>query len=107
MAEEEYREQKSRHEFLVRQRDDLRASIAQTKEAIVQIDQESRDRFLGALPRINKNFQELFEALFKGGTAEVRLTDEANPWKAEWTSSPSRRGKGSGTWAFSRAAKSR
>ena len=79
MAEEEYREQKSRHEFLVRQRDDLRASIAQTKEAIVQIDQESRDRFLGALTEINKSFQELFETLFKGGTAEVRLTDEANP----------------------------
>jgi chromosome segregation protein len=79
MAEEEYREQKARFDFLVRERQDLRDSISQTKEAIQQIDGESRDRFLAALSEVNRNFQDLFEALFKGGTAEVRLTDEANP----------------------------
>jgi len=79
MAEEEYQEQKARHEFLTRQRDDLRSSVAQTKEAILQIDGESRDRFLGALAEINTFFQDLFQALFKGGSAEVRLTDEADP----------------------------
>jgi chromosome segregation protein len=79
MAEEEYREAKARYEFLVRERDDLRASIAQTKEAIQKIDAESRDRFLSALAEINTFFQDLFETLFKGGSAEVRLTDEADP----------------------------
>jgi chromosome segregation protein len=79
MAEEEYREQKTRHEFLVQQRKDLTESIAQTKEAIVMIDEESRARFMTALAEINTYFQDLFAALFKGGSAEVRLTDEANP----------------------------
>ncbi len=79
MAEEEYAEQKQRHDFLIAQRDDLRTSISQTKEAISQINGESRDRFLAALTEINKNFQDLFITLFKGGTAEVRLIDEANP----------------------------
>ncbi len=79
MAEDEYREQKARHEFLVQQRKDLTDSISQTKEAIVMIDEESRTRFLTALAEINTYFQDLFTALFKGGSAEVKLTDEANP----------------------------
>jgi chromosome segregation protein len=79
MAEEEYQQQKERHEFLVQQRADLRESIAQTKEAIKQIDEESRQRFLTALAEVNTYFQELFSTLFKGGTASVRLLDENDP----------------------------
>ncbi|MCX6561549.1 MAG: chromosome segregation protein SMC [Candidatus Aminicenantes bacterium] len=79
MAEEEYQQQKERHEFLVQQRADLRESISQTKEAIKQIDEESRTRFLTALAEVNTYFQELFTTLFKGGTASVRLLDENDP----------------------------
>ncbi len=79
MAEEEYIQQKERYEFLTAQRNDLRASITQTMEAITQIDGESRDRFQSALIEINTYFQDLFTTLFKGGSAEVRLVDEANP----------------------------
>ena len=79
MAEEEYLAQKERHDFLVQQRTDLRDSIAQTKEAIRQIDEESRSRFLTALADVNRYFQELFVALFKGGAAEVKLLDENDP----------------------------
>ena len=79
MAEEEYQQQKERHDFLVQQRTDLRDSISQTKEAIRRIDEESRERFLTALAEVNRFFQELFMALFKGGAAEVRLLDENDP----------------------------
>jgi chromosome segregation protein len=79
MAEEEYLAQKERYDFLVKQKTDLKESIAQTKEAILKIDEESRLRFLAALAEINKNFQDLFSMLFKGGTAELKLLDEANP----------------------------
>ena len=79
MAEEEYQAQKGRYDFLIQQRTDLRDSIAQTKEAIRQIDEESRSRFLTALADINRYFQELFVALFKGGAAEVKLLDENDP----------------------------
>jgi chromosome segregation protein len=79
MAEEEYQEQKSRHEFLTRQKKDLTDSIAQTKEAIVKIDEESRQRFIAAMSEVNKNFQDLFGLLFKGGSAEVKLVDESDP----------------------------
>jgi chromosome segregation protein len=79
MAEEEYTAQKERFDFLIQQRTDLRDSIAQTKEAIRQIDEESRSRFLAALADINRYFQELFVTLFKGGAAEVKLLDENDP----------------------------
>jgi chromosome segregation protein len=79
MAEEEYQAQKERYDFLIQQRTDLRDSIAQTKEAIRQIDEESRSRFLTALADVNRNFQDLFVTLFKGGAAEVKLLDENDP----------------------------
>ncbi len=79
MAEEEYQAQKKRYDFLVQQRTDLRDSIAQTKDAIRHIDEESRTRFLTALTDINRYFQELFVTLFKGGAAEVKLLDENDP----------------------------
>jgi chromosome segregation protein len=79
MAEEEYLEQKKRHDFLVGQRQDLRDSIRSTEEAILKIDEESKVQFLKALEEVNKNFQEVFTTLFKGGNAEVKLLEPENP----------------------------
>jgi chromosome segregation protein len=79
MAEEEYIEQKQRFEFLTQQRQDLRDSIHSTEEAIRKIDEESKTQFLKALEEVNKNFLDLFTALFKGGNAEVKLLEPDNP----------------------------
>ncbi|MBN2199036.1 MAG: chromosome segregation protein SMC [Candidatus Aminicenantes bacterium] len=79
MAEEEFRSHKERHDFLVKQRNDLRSSIADTKEAIHKIDDESRAMFLTALSKVNENFQQIFTLLFNGGAAEVKLSDPENP----------------------------
>jgi len=79
MAEEEFVEQKKRFEFLSQQRQDLRDSITSTVEAIKKIDEESKDQFLKALEQVNKNFGDLFSALFKGGNAEVKLLEPDNP----------------------------
>ena len=79
MAEEEYLEQKKRFDFLFDERRDLRESISSTEEAIRKIDEESKTQFLKALEEVNKNFQEIFQALFKGGNAEVKLLEPDNP----------------------------
>ncbi len=79
MAEEEYLEQKKRYDFLVQQRQDLIDSIHSTQEAIKKIDEESKTQFLKALEEVNKNFQEIFALLFRGGTAEVKLLEPENP----------------------------
>jgi chromosome segregation protein len=79
MAEEEYHAQKERFDFLTQQRNDLRQSIDATQEAIRKIDEESRSQFLAALEAVNKNFQDIFAILFKGGTAAVRLSEPETP----------------------------
>ena len=78
MAEEEYTGTKERFDFLIRERDDLRQSIDATQEAIRKIDEESQTQFHTALSEVNKNFQEIFTLLFKGGSAEVKLLDESH-----------------------------
>lgn len=79
MAEEEYQQQKERYNFLLTQRNDLRQSIEATREAIDKIDEESKKQFLQALEQVNHHFQEIFNFLFRGGVAEVRLTNPENP----------------------------
>jgi chromosome segregation protein len=79
MAEEEYLEHKKRYDFLIQQRQDLRDSINATQEAIKKIDEESKTQFLKALQEVNRNFQEIFALLFRGGTAEVKLLEPENP----------------------------
>ena len=79
MAEEEYLSHKKRYDFLLQQKEDLRESIDTTKEAIKKIDKESKAQFLEALIEVNKNFQDIFSLLFKGGKAELKLTDENTP----------------------------
>ncbi len=79
MAEEEYSIQKKRYDFLIQQKKDLRESIDTTREAIKKIDQESKTQFLKALTEVNTHFQDVFSILFKGGSAELKLSDESHP----------------------------
>jgi len=78
MAEEEYDIHKKRHDFLIKEKEDMQESISSTREAIKKIDQESRIQFLKAITEVNKNFQEIFCTLFEGGHAEVKLTDPSD-----------------------------
>ncbi len=73
MALEEYQECEQRSEFLTRERDDLVRSIADTEQAIAELDLTTRDRFAAAFTQINAHFAEAFTSLFGGGIAEMRL----------------------------------
>jgi chromosome segregation protein len=79
MAIEQFDELESRHVFLTTQRKDLIDSIAQTSQAIKQIDETTRARFSEAFSAINRNFQETFSTLFGGGRAGLTLIDETDP----------------------------
>jgi chromosome segregation protein len=76
MADEEYGELETRHEFVTRQRQDLLDSIESTETAISRIDRTSRQRFREAFDAINQEFQVTFRQLFGGGGAGLRLVDE-------------------------------
>jgi chromosome segregation protein len=82
LALEEYEEARQRMEFLETQHGDLLDSIRDTQKAITEIDTASRRQFEIALEVINRNFREIFQTLFGGGIAEMRLSDEENPAEA-------------------------
>ena len=82
MAEEEYLTQKKRYDFLTKEQEDLVESIASTREAIKKIDQESKNQFLKALIEVNKNFQDVFSLLFKGGPLNSSCRMRMILWKA-------------------------
>ncbi len=75
MALEEFNECEQRFEFLTRERDDLLQSIADTQQAITELDLVTREKFEQAFHAINHNFSEAFHTIFGGGTAEMRLTE--------------------------------
>jgi chromosome segregation protein len=72
----EYSEMVERHAFLSRQYDDLNNSLENLSKAIAKINRTSRQRFRRAFENVDKQFQELFPRLFKGGKARLMLTDE-------------------------------
>jgi len=78
MALEEYKETAERHAFLESQRKDLVESIENTQSTIKEIDQISRVKFDEAFAKINENFARVFNKLFPGGQAFLRLTDQEN-----------------------------
>lgn len=75
MALEEFNECEQRFSFLTRERDDLLKSIADTQQAIAELDQATKERFEHAFHAINKSFSDAFHAIFGGGMAEMRLTE--------------------------------
>jgi len=75
MALEEYNECEQRFGFLTRERDDLLQSIADTQQAIKELDAITKERFEQAFAAINTNFTNAFHTIFGGGTAEMRLTE--------------------------------
>lgn len=71
-------ELEERHEFLQRQAADLDASLESLRRAIHKINRVSRERFEETFVAINERFQQLFPKLFRGGKAELQLTESDN-----------------------------
>jgi chromosome segregation protein len=75
MALEEYNECEQRFTFLERERADLLQSIADTQQTISELDEISRRKFEEAFAIINSHFANAFQALFGGGTGQMRLSE--------------------------------
>jgi chromosome segregation protein len=74
-AIEEYEENAQRYEYLQGQRSDLQDALSKLERAIKQMNKESRTLFREAFAGINERFKRIFPILFRGGKAELRLTD--------------------------------
>lgn len=77
-AIEEYKVQKERLDFYTENKDDLLKSKDKIEGAIHKIDEFVVSVFLETFEKLNKEFKIIFEQLFDGGSAFLRLTDEDN-----------------------------
>ncbi|MGE5347534.1 MAG: chromosome segregation protein SMC [Acidithiobacillales bacterium] len=78
-ALEEYGTESKRLGELSAQKLDLETSLAQILETIRTINLTSSERFAEAFASINEGFAQVFQRLFRGGTAAMHLLDDEDP----------------------------
>jgi chromosome segregation protein len=93
LAVEEHQEESGRLEFLLEQRDDLKAARDDLRAAIRQINETATRLFRDTFERIQENFQGTFQRLFEGGEANLWLEDEDDPLESAIEIHASPRGK--------------
>jgi chromosome segregation protein len=81
-AEEEAVEYDQRLTTLRDDRADLAGAIGKLRQGIEALNEEGRERLLGAFEVINEHFKSLFQTLFEGGQAELRLVESDDPLEA-------------------------
>lgn len=79
LALEEYEMEKQRSDFLEKQVGDLRAAKTQLQETIDELNRTAGERFMETFNAARTHFQNVFTELFRGGEADVRLTEDGNP----------------------------
>ena len=77
-APKEYEEISTRYEFLISQREDLVNAENTLLDIIKEMDTVMIQEFKRTFEIINKNFNETFKELFRGGSASLKLTDPDN-----------------------------
>ncbi|MBX3220016.1 MAG: chromosome segregation protein SMC [Labilithrix sp.] len=74
-AMREHEEAEKRYDFYTTQKADLDKALADLERAIQQMNRESKKLFADTFTAVNARFQELFPKMFRGGRAELRLTN--------------------------------
>ena len=77
-AIEEFETVNERYEFLINQRDDLTKAENTLLEIIFEMDKVMEKEFVKTFKVIKENFNTTFKELFRGGTADLKLTDPNN-----------------------------
>lgn len=77
-APKQYDEISGRYEFLITQREDLINAENTLLDIIKEMDTVMIREFKKTFEIINKNFNETFKELFRGGSASLKLTDPEN-----------------------------
>ena len=78
VAKDEYLRVSERYEFLIHQQEDLSKAENTLLEIINEMDNVMKQEFLKTFKIIQQNFKETFKELFKGGNAELKMTDNNN-----------------------------
>ena len=81
-AEDEMNEMLNKIEVMSKERVDLEEAIAKLRSGIFELNKEGRQRLTESFEEVNKNFKQLFQKLFGGGNAELRLIGNEDPLQA-------------------------
>jgi chromosome segregation protein len=82
LAAKEYDELASSLAELESQREDLAQARANLDASIAKIDEQSREQFVATFERIRGEFQRIFQEVFGGGQADLRLQPGVDPLEA-------------------------
>lgn len=72
----EFERVNTRYTFLTEQRSDLEHAIDNLLEIIADLDNTMKERFEETFNKVNEEFGRVFKKLFRGGKAELILTDK-------------------------------
>jgi chromosome segregation protein len=68
-----------RHDFLVRELEDLKSARGDLQEVVREVDRRMAELFERAFDDVSREFTELFSLLFPGGEGRLELTDPTDP----------------------------
>jgi len=81
-AEDEIQELEEQFGSMISEREDLETAVAKLRSGVAHLNQEGRQRLLSAFDEVNAHFKRLFQTLFAGGEAELKLIDSDDPLEA-------------------------
>ncbi|MDA1133266.1 MAG: chromosome segregation protein SMC, partial [Proteobacteria bacterium] len=81
-AEAEAAELVEQLDRLAAERADLEGAIRKLRAGIGSLNREGRQRMVAAFARVDENFQELFQRLFGGGNAHLKLVESEDVLEA-------------------------
>ena len=93
LAVEEHAEETKRLLHLTTQRDDIVAAKSSLHQSIRELDVVAREKFAATFDAARRNFQQVFDTLFEGGSCDVTLSDPNDPLEAEIEITARPRGK--------------
>ncbi|KPK70105.1 hypothetical protein AMJ82_04035 [candidate division TA06 bacterium SM23_40] len=82
LAVEEHRRERERLDHLVIQRADLVEARKTLGETVRKLDRTARTQFLETFDAVQQNFRSIFERLFEGGYADIRIEEGVDPLEA-------------------------
>ena len=81
-AGEELAETEARAASLAKEKQDVAGAVTKLRRAIATLNNEGRARLMAAFAQVDAHFAKLFAALFEGGQASLKLTDNEDPLEA-------------------------
>ncbi len=83
LALEEYDEKKARLDLLESQRDDVEKARDDLLKAINEINRTARKRFVETFEEVRRNYIAVFQTLFAGGRADLKLIRTDDPLESQ------------------------